>query len=247
MLEKINGIIIKTRDYGETNKIVTIFSKKLGVFSALARGAKKPKSRMAAVVQPFIYAQFFVYVNKGLSTIQQGEIIDSYRVIREDIIKTAYAAYIGELSDKLIEHQVQVAYLFDQFMLTLDWIRKHEDVQIPVMMYEMKLYEHGGFLPVITQCVNCHSKSAPFHFSVSEGGLLCRQCVRLDEFAIPLTNVLVRLLYTFAKTSLDQVGSISVKEENVAILRTLLDNYYDKYGGHYLKSKRFLSQLDKLK
>lgn len=108
MLEKIDGIIIKTRDYGETHKLVTILSKNIGKFTALARGAKKPKSRMAAVIQPFIRAQLFVYVNQGLSTIQQGEIVNSFRPIREDIVKTAYAAYMTELTDKLLDEKVQI-------------------------------------------------------------------------------------------------------------------------------------------
>ncbi|MYL60323.1 DNA repair protein RecO, partial [Virgibacillus halodenitrificans] len=52
MLEKVDGVILKTQDYGETHKIITIYSRKLGKISTLARGAKKTKSRMAAVTQP---------------------------------------------------------------------------------------------------------------------------------------------------------------------------------------------------
>lgn len=243
----MNGIIIKTQDYGETHKLVTIFSKKLGKFTALARGAKKPKSRMAAVTQPFVYGEFFVYVNTGLSTIQQGEILDSYRQVREDIIKTAYAAYIGELSDKLLESKKPVPHLFDQFLQTLDWMKTHDEVTIPIMMYEMKIFEEGGFGPVVHHCVNCGKKEAPFLFSIKEGGLLCRNCHSLDINGIPMSNTLVKLIYTFAKVGLEQVGTISVKEENEKILRKILDAYYDQYGGHYLKTKKFLSQIDLLK
>jgi DNA repair protein RecO (recombination protein O) len=245
MLEKIDGIIIKTKDYGETHKIVTIFSKRIGKFSAIARGAKKPKSRMAAVTQPFIYGQFFVYLSKGLSTIQQGEIIESFRAIREDIMKTAYAAYLVELTDKLMDERVLNPEIYEQLNQTLEYISEHDDVSIPLMMFEMKLYRAGGFAPTVHQCTNCGEKNAPYSFSIVEGGLLCSRCQHVDSDAIPLSNSVVKLLYVFSTVGLERVGNVSVKVENRELLRNLLDAYYDRYGGYFLKSKKFLNQIAK--
>lgn len=247
MLEKIDGIIIRTQDYGETHKIVTVFSRRLGKFTALARGAKKTKSRMAAVTQPFIHAQFFVYVNTGLSTIQQGEVIDSYRAIREDIIKTSYAAYITELTDKLMEDKVPDGYIFSQFRQTMDYIAANDEADIPVIMYELKLYKKSGFAPTLDCCANCGNDELPFAFSIREGGKLCRRCRHLDEEALPLPDAVSKLLHVFSAVSLEQVGNISVKAENRQLIRRMLNAYYDQYGGYHLKSRKFLDQLDKLK
>ncbi|GGA68600.1 DNA repair protein RecO [Ornithinibacillus halotolerans] len=247
MLERIDGIVIKTKDYGETHKIVTIFSKKIGKFSAIARGAKKPKSRMAAVTQPFIYGEFFVYLNKGLGTIQQGEIIDSFRKIREDIIKTSYAAYIVELTEKLLDEKKPNLEIYTQFVKTLEWISEHEQADIPIMMYEMKLFAVAGFAPTVDRCINCGGKNAPFSFSMVEGGLLCSRCRHVDMESVQLSTNVVKLLYLFAKVGLERVGNVSVKEENKLLLRQLLDNYYDRYGGYYLKTRKFLNQLNKFK
>lgn len=244
MLEKIDGIIIRTQDYGETHKLLTIISKKIGKFTALARGAKKPKSRMAAVTQPFIYARFFVYVNSGLSTIQQGEMIHSFRTIREDIIKTAYTAYITELTDKLMDTQSPDMYLFDQLYQTMRWIEENEEADVPLMMYELKLYKKGGFAPIVDKCTNCGSKEAPFTFSIAEGGLLCKRCANMDMKAVSLPNAAVKLLHIFSKVSIERIGTVSVKPENKEMLRTILDAYYDQYGGYFLKSRKFLNQLD---
>ncbi|WP_404453485.1 DNA repair protein RecO [Oceanobacillus kapialis] len=246
MLEKVNGFVIKTNDYGETHKIVTIFSKKVGKFSLLAKGAKKPKSRMAAVTQPFIYGEYFVYLNSGLSTLQQGEVIQSLRAIREDIVKTAYAAYVSELLDKLLDQQSPDIHIYEEFEQTMHWITEKEDPAIPIMMLEMKLYEKGGFAPTVDRCANCGQKRSPYAFSIKEGGLLCNQCRYLDETAVSLPDSVTRLLYVFSAVNLDQVGSISVKDENKKLLRELLNSYYDAYGGFYLKSRKFLSQIDLL-
>ncbi|ASN05200.1 DNA repair protein RecO [Virgibacillus necropolis] len=247
MLEKIEGIVIKTQDYGESHKIITIFSKKIGKFSALARGAKKTKSRMAAVTQPFIHGEFFIYLSKGLSTIQQGEVINSNRTIREDIIKTAFAALIVELTDKLLDSDKPEYYIYDQLIKTIAWISEHEDADIPIMMYELKLYKKGGFAPTVDRCVNCNRKEDLVGFSIAEGGLLCNRCTSIDPQIIPLPETIAKLLRIFLEVGLEQVGTITIKEPNKQLLRKMLDAYYDQYGGYFLKSKKFLRQIDQLK
>lgn len=246
MLERIEGIIIKTHDYQESNKIVTIFSKKLGKFSALARGAKKPKSRMAALTQPFIHGEFFVYVNSGLSTIQQGDIIDSFRPIREDIIKTAYASYMTELIDKLLDQQSPDPYIYEQFHLTMKWLSEKNEIEIPIMMYELKLFRKAGFAPVVDRCVHCHNKSNNYAFSISEGGLLCNYCQQIDKHSTILPQAVAKFFNLFLNVGLERIGTISIAKENILLLRQILDNYYDKYGSYALKTRNFLKQLDLL-
>lgn len=246
MLEKIKGIVIKTQDYGETHKLVTIFSGQIGKITAIARGAKKPKSRMAAVTQPFVYGNFLMYISSGLSTIRQGEIIDSLRSIREDIFKTAYGAYIMELTDKLMDTRSPDIYIYNELYETLQWIAANDSVEIPVMMYEVKLYKKGGFAPIVHQCTHCGSTQMPFSFSISEGGMLCHACIHLDQAAISLPASIVKLLNIFQEVPLNQIGNISIKKTNKVLLRKIFDAYYDQYGSYYLKSRNFLKQLDLL-
>lgn len=247
MLEKIEAFIIKSQDYGETNKIVTLFSKKYGKFSALARGAKKMKSRMAAVTQPFIHGEFLIYINqKGLSTIQQGDVLDSLRLIREDIMKTAYAAYISELVDKLMDTFHPDYYLYDQFLQSMKWISEDREVEIAIMMFEVKMFEKGGFAPIVDQCVHCGRQDHLVSFSIAEGGLLCNQCNLYDDQSIHLPKGVARLLNIFTIAGLERIGTVSVKDENKKLLRKILDTYYDQYGGYHLKSRRVLKQLKQL-
>ncbi|WP_152656243.1 DNA repair protein RecO [Oceanobacillus sp. CFH 90083] len=247
MLEQIDGIVLKTKDYGETHKLVTIYSGKFGKFQALAKGAKKPKSRMAAVTQPFVFARFFVYLGSGLSTIQQGELLNSHRTIREDFVKTAYCSYIAELTDKLVENKNTNSYMFKQFQQTIEWIEEHDQAEIPIMMYELKLYKTAGFAPVLNQCINCGSTQQPFEFSVVEGGFLCPKCRHMDPEAIGLSPRLAKLLYLFSEVELERIGTIQMKPENVKMLQEILKAYYDRYGGYFIKSRKFLDQLDLFK
>jgi|SRR5690625_1064580 len=252
MLENIEGVVIKTRNYGETHKIITIFSHKLGKLNGIARGSNRPKSRMAAVTQPFIYGNYLVYVSRGLSTIQQGETLEYFRKIREDIIKTAYVAYIMELTDKLMEEKQPEPFIYQQFIQTLHWVNDFSgaefNIEIPIMMYELKLYAYGGFAPVVEHCANCQNKHKQIvSFSIQFGGLLCLECSSKDQRAIRISQNMAKLFHLLRHITIERLGNISVKEKNIQFMRKIINSYYDTYGSYYLKSRNFLKQLDLLK
>src|SRR5690625_2702528 len=169
--------------------------------------------------------------------------IQSFRHIREDIIKTAYASYVMELTEKTIEYRDPDPYIYNELIHTLIWINGQDDYIIPVMMYELKLFDKGGFAPVVDRCARCHSIENLVSFSVQNGGLLCETCQNTDERAIVIEQHVVKMLPILLRARLEQVGTISVKEKNKQLLRLIMDNYYDTYGGFSLKSKRFLSQI----
>lgn len=246
MLRQVEGIVLKSQDYGETHKIITVFSKDIGKITAIARGANKPKSKLSAVSQVFIKGDFLVYLTKGLGTVQQGQTINSHRYIREDIIKTAYAAYMLELTDKLMEKNTPDPFIYQQLQLTLDWMNKEDAFMIPLLMYEMKLFAKGGFAPIVDSCVNCGQTEDLTSFSIQEGGVLCRRCYPIDSRAIQLPMNLIKALSIFLHVGLERVGNISMKKQNEQLLRTIFSEYYEVFGGFYLKSLKFLKQIDLL-
>src|SRR5690606_29660069 len=103
MLHKWEGIVLKSRPYGESNKIVTLMTREAGNVTVMARGAKKPARRLAGVTQTLVHGMFVIKRTTGMGTLQQGEHIDSMRHIQTDIIRAAYASYIVEMVDRLVE------------------------------------------------------------------------------------------------------------------------------------------------
>ncbi|ENH97501.1 DNA repair protein RecO [Gracilibacillus halophilus YIM-C55.5] len=246
MFEKMDGFILKTHDYGETHKIVTLLTANAGKVGAIAKGAKKTKSRMAAITQPFIHGSYLIQLGSNLATLQQGEVISSFRSIREDIFKTAFVSYLAELTDKLIDDKQFNPKIYHQLLHTVQRIDQEADAQVLAMIYEWKMYKEAGFAPVIHQCVHCGKREQFAGFSIAEGGVLCRRCQSMDPHFTPLHEKLLKLLEVFDYVEMDQIGDISIKEENKHKLQAIMDRYYEYYGGYYMKTKRFLKQLDSL-
>jgi DNA repair protein RecO (recombination protein O) len=247
LFKKCEGIVIRTNDYGESNKIVTIYSRELGKVGLMARGAKKPSSRLASVTQLFTYGYFFIQAGSGMGTLQQGEVISSMRSIREDIFTTAYASYILELTDKGTDNNKPNPFLFELLYQTIHYMNEGYDTEILMYIYEMKMLNVLGLYPILDECAVCHAKEGTFHFSVREGGFICHRCLEKDPYHFKLTPMTVKLLRLFYYMDLKRLGSISVKPETKKQLHFIIDQYYDEYSGLYLKTKRFLTQMESLK
>ena len=246
-LQKYEGIVIRTHDYGESDKIVVIYSREAGKIAGMARGAKKPSSRLASVSQLFTYGYFMIRGGRGLGTLQQAEMISSLRGIQEDIFKTAYASYVIELLDKGTEEKEKNPFLFELLYQTLQYINEGFDPDIVTHIFEMKMLNVLGLYPEMKQCAVCGNTEAQFGFSIRENGLICHLCVDKDPYYLRLSQGAIKLLRLFYFFDIQRLGSISVKPETKKELKDAISMYYDEYSGLYLKSKRFLSQLDKFK
>lgn len=248
MIGKAEGIVLRATDYGESNKILTVYTKGSGKISLMARGAKKSKSRFTAVSQLFSYGFFLYHGGSGMATLQQGDLIRSFRGIREDLVKTAYAVYLVEFLDKITGDEEASSYLFDTLLTALDWIEQDKDAEIVARLFEMKLLQINGYRPRLEGCIHCGNEKPPFFFSISEGGFVCPDCVsrRQDSTLMALGPGAVKILQLFHQIHMNQVGNIQVKPETKIQLKKVMFAFIDEYTPVRLKSRRFLEQLDLL-
>lgn len=247
MLQKCEGIVIRSTDYGETNKIVTLYTREWGKVGVMARGAKKPNSRLSAITQLFTYGYFLIQKGSGLGSLQQGEMITSLRSIREDIFLTAYASYIVDLTDKATDEKKPNPFLFELLFQTLNLINEGYDLDIITNIYEMKMLDLFGLHPCLNQCTVCGSTDGEYSFSVREGGFLCHRCLEKDPYHIKISQGTVKLLRLFYYFDLSRLGNIDVKPATKLELKKVISAYYDEYSGLHLKTKKFLNQMDKMR
>ncbi|MGG3471251.1 DNA repair protein RecO [Neobacillus pocheonensis] len=243
MLQKCEGIVIRTTDYGETNKIVTIYTREWGKVGVMARGAKKPNSRLSSITQLFTHGYFLIQKGSGLGSMQQGEMISSMRSIGEDIFLTAYASYIVELTDKCTEEKKPNPFHFELLFQTLNYMNEGYDPDILMNIYEMKMLNVMGLYPVLNQCSVCGNTDGHFSFSIREGGFICHRCLGKDPYHLKLSPAAVKLLRLFYYFDLSRLGNISVKEETKTELKNAITAYYEEYSGLQLKSKKFLNSM----
>ncbi|AMW98738.1 DNA repair protein RecO [Rummeliibacillus stabekisii] len=245
MLNKWEGIVLKTKAYGETNKVVTIMTREVGKTAAMARGAKKPQSRLAAISQPFVHGIFMIQQGRGMGTLQQGEPLESMRHIQEDITATAYASYVVEIIDRLIESDRPEPYAFDIMVQALHAIEEGYDPESIAMFVEWKMLPYTGVQPVLHACASCGAVEGEFAFSFSQGGFLCHRCFHLDPYLIRLTPTQVKLIRMFYTVPIDQIGKLTLKKETKQFIRKIVTTIYEEQTGMRFKSRSFIEQLER--
>lgn len=248
MLYRAEGIVIRSMDYGEGNKIITLCTEKSGKVGVLVRGAKKIKSRHAALTQPFTYGEYVFFRNgTGLGTLNAGEIIESHHLLREDLLKAAYSSYACELLDRVLQDEETGAFWFHQLKACLEALQEDKDPQIIINLYEMKVLQTAGYGPELNVCVSCGNERSDEEMLVSSrlGGVLCRRCKHLDPPAMPVSPKTLKLLRVFARLDLRRLGNIDVKEATKAELKIVMRALMDTQLGLRLKSQNFLDQMEK--
>lgn len=245
MLHKAEGIIIRTNDYGEGHKIITLYTRQWGKVGLIARGAKKLNSRLSAVTQLFTYGEYTFFKSSGLGSLNSGESIASRQKIREDLMLAAYASYMTELFDKLTNDLDASNMLFEQLKAAFDGLESGKDPDILMHIMEMKLLAIGGYAPQLNQCVVCNAGHGNMMLSVLLGGLMCSHCRGRDTTAFPLNEVTLKLLRLFQQVDLRRLGATDVKPSTKAQLKRCVRSLLDAHIDVRLKSRSFLDQLEK--
>lgn len=243
MLQKFKGIVLRAKDYGESNQIVQVFSDSRGKISFMARGSKKPKSRFSAVTEPFTEGQFICFVGSGLATLSQGDIIDAHRMLSSDLNKTIYGAYWFEMIERvLVEKEAYPAfYRFLSQMLTQ--LEEGKNPEILTRIFELRIMEVAGFQPVFHRCVNCRSQKSPFRFSIIQGGFLCVNCLAIDQKALQISNRVAKLLALFQRVEVQRLGNIQVKTDTEQNLKQAIHAFMKEYLDIEFKSRAIIDLL----
>lgn len=247
MLVRVEGIVIRSMDYGENHKIVTLLTNESGKAGVLIRGAKKVRSKHASLSQPFTYGEFlFFRGNSGLGTLNHGEIIQSHHDLRMDLDLAAYASYAAELTDRSLQDDEAGSYHFEQLKACLAALQEGKNPAIVLNLYEMRILIMSGYAPVLEECVNCGNRVGPFKLLPYAGGIICSRCTSGSAPAMPVSDNALKLLKLFSKLDMRRLGNISVSDHTRAEINQCMSGLMEAQLGLRLKSKIFLDQLGKL-
>ncbi|RXZ77155.1 DNA repair protein RecO [Paenibacillaceae bacterium] len=246
MQYRVEGIVIRSMDYGEGNKIVTILTETHGKAGIIVRGAKKLKSRYGSLVQPFTWGEFIYFKKGGLGTLKHGEIIESHHLLRESLELAAYASYTAELVDRVLQDNEAGSYLYNQLKALYGALAEGKDPQITTHLFEMKILEAAGYGPELSACISCGEESGPFVLSFRAGGVLCKRCLMKDPEHLALGEGAIKLMRVFKQMDLRRLGEIQVRKETRQALKIGMRKLMDTHLGLKLKSRSFLDQLDQL-
>lgn len=244
-LYRAEVLVLRARDYRDADKIVTLLTRQEGKVSAVARGARRPKSRLAAAMQPFTYLDCQLWRGRSsLDTVSQCEVLDGFRAIREDLDRTAAAGYVADLADELSRERDADPVFFDLALAGFRLVATAPDLDLLLRVVEVRFLDRAGFRPGLEACASCGGPvpAAGVRYSADLGGVLCGRCpAGRSALAVSRGAVesLRRLLEADFRRALALRVDKSVRAELAAMLRVTLDERL----GRPLRSRRFLDAV----
>lgn len=201
---RVEAVVLRHADYGEADRLLTLYTRQLGKTRALAKGARKIASRKAGHIEPFTHVRLQLAKGRDMLLITQADTVDAYQPLREDLILTSQAAYILELLDRFTyEDELENSAIFRLLTDTLARLASKADPWLVTRYYEMRLLDHLGFRPQLQECANCGREIKPEDqfFSFSAGGVICPRCGQGLRNVHPISIEALKYLRHFQRSS----------------------------------------------
>lgn len=247
MFLETSGVVIRQTKYSEYDKILTIFTKERGKIQAIAKGARRPKSKLMGSTDIFCYSDFLLYSGRNLYNVNQSDTIESFYSIREDIYKLSYAAFIVELVDASVLEEEQNELLFELLVKTLKTLsEKKTDFKKLLLAFELKYISFIGFKPQLSKCVKCQSDSTKYiRFDIIEGGVVCDRCFTNNFNQLSVKSDIIEIMKNLLYSKLEDLDSVKVSSAQEDKIEEVLFAYITSHiEKKYFKSLEFLKTLN---
>ena len=248
---KANGFVLNFKDYGESDRIVTILTDEAGKLKGIAKGARRSRKRFANAIEPFSFSSILFSRRKpeGLCLIEDCNVTNHYPKIREDLEKTLYASYFVDLVDLFSEEGAESRSLFFHLRDFLQLLETGPLSESILRLFELRLLCISGYEPALELCLTCKKpidRIKEFSFSFEDGGIRCTGCTPVTTSRLSLSPGTAMTLITGKTMALEKIRRLVFTEQVLRESRMLLVPLIRHILGKEPKSLRVLQEVTRL-
>jgi len=239
------AIVISHKDWGEADRMLWLYTRKLGKVQAIAKGVRKMRSRKAGHLEPFTCSNLMFARGRSFLIVTQAETLAPFLDLREDLLKLGYAAYISELLDRFTYEEDDNHLIYQLLKDTLTRIDGEPESYPAVRYFEIHLLDLLGYKPELTNCVNCDSLIQPEDqfFSISLGGVVCPRCGSRIQDARPISMNTLKYLRHFQRSSYREATRATLSPELNRDLEQFMQRYITYILERDLNTPAFISRV----
>lgn len=236
--------MLRSRSYGESDKIVSFLSRDFGKISGIAKGALRSRKRFVASLEPFTHVRlgFRVRGHNDLCFIESADIVRAPRRATFELERYAYSTYVVELIDSMVEGREADASIFDLAEQTLARIDASAEAPAAEWLrgFEVKLLTLSGFEPRLESCARCHrlpvDDQVGFHFNPRTGTVACGECADVGGLAV--SSAALRYVSQLKNGTADAAPAAGAGE-----VRVLLQTFISHHVRRPLRSPALLREI----
>ena len=240
----VKGLVLNETNYSDSSKILNVLTSEYGLIGIISKGCRNLKSKLRGASRKLVYGTFhFYYKENGLSTLISIDVISDYPKTIMNLENVVYASYLLDLTRQVVK-QSKDSNILPLVVSSLDKIENGLNPAVVTNILELKYLDFLGVSPVVTGCAVCGKTTNIVSLSPTAGGFICKDCYQDEGY---YSDKAIKLLQMYYYVDLDKITKIDVNPKVNEEINKFLEDYYDRYTGIYLNSKKMLKNVVKLK
>jgi len=242
---KTEAIIIKKTKLGEADRILTLYTPHLGKIQAVAKGVRRPRSKMSGHLELLTHSLIPLARGKNLDTVTGCQTINSFLVLKSELALSSYALYVTELVNKFTEDNIENYPLFKLLLETFKQLEKGGNSELVLRYFELHLLSYVGYRPQLQHCVLCHSpliNTTP-SFSPKAGGIICPDCNDSQPLAYNISSDGLKLLRLLQECDYETVNHLEANYQSSYEIEWIMRNYIGYFLEREIKSATWLDNI----
>ena len=175
---KVDALVLRTADYGESDRMLTLFTLQRGKLSAACKGVRKAGATLRFAAQPFCFAEYVLAVRGERATVISAANTDGFYGLRASVEKLYAAASLAGICDALLFDGIVNEALFLYAVDALRSMCEGKEAEV-LITFILKALDLSGYRPDFVTCAAC---GAPIegraYFDIAGGGFYCAECAR---------------------------------------------------------------------
>lgn len=240
-----SGIVLRRIDLGEKDRILTIYTRELGKLSAVAKGARRPGSKLSGASEPFTYSKMFLAKGKDLDVLTQADIRESFPNVKRDISSIAHAVYMLELINAFVVEREPNPDLFDTLLSSMYVLESGTAPEIATRYFELHLLSILGYEPNFEACLRCGHEIGreKVAFSPSLGGIICPDCGVPPGDAILVPGAVASYVRALKRAEPHKLKDMEFPKRALQDIALILKLHIRYRLEHELKSTEFIDTI----
>ena len=239
------AVIIKKTKLGEADRILTLYTPHLGKIQAVAKGVRRPKSKLSGHLELLTHSMVSLARGRNLDTITGSQTINSFLPLKTNLELSACALYITELVNQFTPDNDENYPLFQLLVETMEQLCQTNNTGLVLRYFELHLLDMAGYRPQLQRCVSCHNPLEPIinSFCASAGGVLCPACSINQSFSRTLSVNALKVMRFLQSNDFNTASKLKINAELARELEIVMRGYLKYLLERDVKSTAWLDSL----
>ena len=235
------AVVLGSKNWGEADKMMTLFTYDRGLVEAAAFGCRRPRSPLAAGMQMFSSIEVQLSEGKRVDTVRQCTLKKHYKKLSEDLEVMAYGSFVAEFLREFLPPGQPEPQMFARLLYILDSFEVRNP-RVTALMAVIQLLEFTGMQLHFEHCLHCGAPvDGEAYLSFNAGGVLCADC--REPGAEPLPDSLRRFILELRDYDWENPPELRITGAQLMQAENLFLQYLQNLLGKPLKSLAFIQQL----